>query len=68
MGKKNCYIRESTLPQGDNAIASFFKVPMFELQPCHFQEEFSQCFAYYNKPKHKIIKTLSHTFFFTNMF
>jgi hypothetical protein len=42
--EKHCYINESTLLGEDNVIASFFKVPMFELQQCHFQEEFSQYF------------------------
>jgi hypothetical protein len=23
----------------------FFKVPMFKLQPCHYEEGFSQCFC-----------------------
>jgi hypothetical protein len=31
MKKNKCYIGESTLPEGDHVIASFFKVPMFEL-------------------------------------
>jgi hypothetical protein len=43
-------VGESTLG-GQNYchIVLFFRGTMFELQPCHYYERFSQCFAYYGR-------------------
>ncbi len=37
-------------------IVLFFKGIIFELQSCHYHEEFSQFFAYYGKSKPKEVK------------
>jgi hypothetical protein len=49
---------ESTLGGSQNCchIVLFFKGPMFELQPCHYYEKNSQCFAHYGRSKPKKIK------------
>jgi len=40
-------VGESTSRGAPNCchIILFFKGPMFELQPCHYYERFSQCFC-----------------------